>query len=250
MCPNGQGYIKLYRSLLFWEWYDDINVSRLFIHLLLKANYTVNKWQGLEIMRSELVTSVDQLSSATQLTKQQTRTALKKLKSTNEITIRSTNKFTIIRVQNYEKYQEEPKSVECMDNKQITNKQQTNNIPITTLKESKKLRKKEEERKNTKKEKWVCAQKILDQFNLRTNSSYRSKSNLVPILARLDEGYTEEELLIVCDFKAWEASKFDGFPDSDNPVGFPADHLNPGTLYRPSNFEKYLNNARKRMVAK
>jgi hypothetical protein len=36
-CPGG--YIKLYRSLLKWEWYDDSNVFRVFMHLLLTANY-------------------------------------------------------------------------------------------------------------------------------------------------------------------------------------------------------------------
>ena len=30
----GSGYIKLYRSLLNWEWYDDINTKTVFLHLL------------------------------------------------------------------------------------------------------------------------------------------------------------------------------------------------------------------------
>ena len=32
------GYIKLYRSLLDWEWYDDTVTKCLFLHLLLTVN--------------------------------------------------------------------------------------------------------------------------------------------------------------------------------------------------------------------
>ena len=30
------GYIKLHRKIVDWEWYDDLPVFRLFIHLPLK----------------------------------------------------------------------------------------------------------------------------------------------------------------------------------------------------------------------
>ena len=41
-----EGWIKLHRQILDWEWYDDINVKVLFLHLLLTANYEDKKWQG------------------------------------------------------------------------------------------------------------------------------------------------------------------------------------------------------------
>lgn len=41
---NNGGYIKLYRQIVDWEWYDDIPTSRLFMHLLLKANYAEREW--------------------------------------------------------------------------------------------------------------------------------------------------------------------------------------------------------------
>ena len=31
------GYVRLYRDILFWQWYKNPNVFRLYIHLLLKA---------------------------------------------------------------------------------------------------------------------------------------------------------------------------------------------------------------------
>jgi len=50
------GFVKLYRSMLKWEWYDDINVKVLFLHLLLKANYEDKRWRGIEIKKGEIVT--------------------------------------------------------------------------------------------------------------------------------------------------------------------------------------------------
>ena len=43
------GYIKLHRKLLEWCWYDDDTVFRLFIHILLKANYRAVKWHDITI---------------------------------------------------------------------------------------------------------------------------------------------------------------------------------------------------------
>jgi hypothetical protein len=64
------------------------------------------------------------------------RTAIKKLKSTNEITSTSTNSFTHIKLQNWGIYQQDATDTS-------TNEQQTNNKPITTIEEGNKGRKKE-----------------------------------------------------------------------------------------------------------
>ena len=101
-----QGYIKLYRSLLDWEWYQDVNVKVLFIHLLMSVNYESKKWRGILIERGQLVTSLSNLSLETKLSVKQIRTALKKLKSTGEVVTHSASGFTKIYIQNFDKYQE------------------------------------------------------------------------------------------------------------------------------------------------
>ncbi len=126
-------YIKLFRSLLDWEWYDDINVSRLFIHLLLKANYKKRKWRWIEIDIWENLTSYPLLSQETGLSEMQIRTALKKLKATGEITHKKTNNYSIIKLNNYAKYNWDNRQ----DNTQITDKQQTDNRQITPKEERK-----------------------------------------------------------------------------------------------------------------
>lgn len=123
-----QGYIKLHRSLLDWEWYNDSVVKDVFLHLLLSANHKDNKYKGIEIKKGQLLTGRLKLASDLNLTEMQIRTALKKLKSTNEITIKTTSKYSIISIKNWDKYQQDNQQ----DNQQITNKQPTNNQQITT----------------------------------------------------------------------------------------------------------------------
>ena len=127
---ENNGFIVLSKKMLKWGWYQDNNTKVLFIHLLLIANWEEKKWQEIEIKRGQVVTSINHLAQQTNLTVQQVRTSLNKLISTNEITKTSTNKYTLITIKNYKKYQDYNKE----ENKRITNEQQTNNNQITTTK--------------------------------------------------------------------------------------------------------------------
>lgn len=132
-----EGFIKIHRKILDWEWYSDANVARLFFHCLFKVNYTTKKWQGVEIKQGSFITSYEKLASDLNLTIQQIRTALKKLKSTHEITYHSTANYSIISLNNWDDYN--PSNTQ--NNKQITNEQQTNNKRVTTTKKDKKDKK-------------------------------------------------------------------------------------------------------------
>jgi len=134
---NALGWVKLYRSLLDWEWYDDINTKVLFIHLLLKANHKERAYKGMLIKRGELVTGRIVLSAELGLTEQQIRTSLNKLKSTNEITIKTTNKNSVVSIVNYDLYQDienDQPTEQPTGNQRITNKQPTDNQQVTTNK--------------------------------------------------------------------------------------------------------------------
>ena len=127
------GWIKIHRKMLDWEWYSDINVFRLFTHLLLAVNHQDKRWRGQIVKAGEVITSLSKLAEQTGLTVQQVRTSINKLKSTRELTSKNTNKFTLISIVCWDEYQD----VNTPPNKQITNKQQTNNKQITTTKERK-----------------------------------------------------------------------------------------------------------------
>jgi hypothetical protein len=127
---NQQGWIKLHRSILDWEWYDEINTFKVFLHCLLRANHKEKKWRGQTIKAGSFITSYANLSVECKLSTQQVRTALNKLRDTKELAIKTTNKYTMITVCKYDSYQ----VLENQNNKQITNNQQTNNNQITTNK--------------------------------------------------------------------------------------------------------------------
>ena len=90
------GYLKLWRSIVTWQWYGDVHVTRLFIHLVMTCNYERRQWRGMTIEPGQLVTSIAQLTAETNLTTQQVRTALAKLASTHDIVDRSTKLGRVI----------------------------------------------------------------------------------------------------------------------------------------------------------
>ncbi len=120
-----EGWIKLFRQFTQWEWYSDVNASRIFLHLVLTANHKDSYWKNILIKRGQRLTSIEHLANEVNLTVQQVRTGLKKLISTNEITIKSTNKYSLITIEKYAFYQDTIDNDNKQDNKQ-TNK------PITT----------------------------------------------------------------------------------------------------------------------
>lgn len=117
-------FIKLNRKILKWRWYKNTNTKCLFIHLILIANIKDKNFENIKVKRGQLVTSIKSLSQQTDLTPQQIRTALNHLKSTNEITIETTSKYSIITINNYDEYQRTTRQLTI--EQQTTNKQSTN----------------------------------------------------------------------------------------------------------------------------
>lgn len=127
------GWIKIHRQILEWEWYDEPNTLRLFLHLLLKANHKTRSYRGVEIKEGQVMTGYDKLAKELSLSTQKIRTAINKLKLTNEITSVSTSQGTIIQIVKYKEYQ--------VVTSKLTDEQQTDNKRITTNKNVKKEKK-------------------------------------------------------------------------------------------------------------
>lgn len=101
------GWVKVYREFTEWEWYSNVNVSRVFFHLLLTANHKETKWQGQVILPGQKVTSYENLAAETNLSVKQVRVALDKLKASGTVAVKRTNRFSIISIVNWRKYQDE-----------------------------------------------------------------------------------------------------------------------------------------------
>ena len=129
---SGGHWIKLHRKISNWEWWDDVNTAHLFIHCLLRANFEDARWHGEVVKRGSFVTGREKLSKETGLTQQQVRTSLKKLQNTGEISVKSTNKYTVINICNYNDYQINDKHYQPTNNQQVTNNQPTNNQQVTS----------------------------------------------------------------------------------------------------------------------
>lgn len=128
------GFIKLHRKLQQWEWYNKSEMVHLFIHLLINANSEDGEWQKQPIKRGQLITGLHSLSEKTGISIRTIRTCLGRLKSTNELTIKSTNKFSVITICKYDDYN---------DNKKKTDKQ-IDSLPVTPTTTNKKLKNKED----------------------------------------------------------------------------------------------------------
>lgn len=127
------GYIKIHRKILEWGWYKEINTKILFIHMLLKANWRETNFKGTTVPRGSFVSSYPHLAEECDMTINELRTALKHLKSTGEVTVRTSNKYSVFTVNNYCKYQD----INSQDDIQSTGGTHSINSLLTTIKEKK-----------------------------------------------------------------------------------------------------------------
>lgn len=225
-----EGFIKLFRSMTSWEWYQDANTTRVFLHLLLKANWEDSRYRNHLVPRGSLVCGRKQLAQDLRISEQSIRTALIHLKSTNEITIKATNRFSIITIVNWEKYQvNENLSTNKTANK-LTNNQPSTNQQLTTYKEYKEyknIRREEEEGPS------INPEQVQDLFN-KTCIFFKpcmtiGKASL-PKIKELGQQYTLDEIREV--FERANKSRFlQGCNDRNWSATF-------DWIITPENFEK------------
>lgn len=101
------GYIKLHRRLLGWEWYDDPVTKILFIHLLLTVSIKDDRWHGADIPRGSRVASIPTLAKELGLSTKQIRTGLAHLEGTGSVARKKYPKFTVISIVCWDEYQGE-----------------------------------------------------------------------------------------------------------------------------------------------
>lgn len=92
------GWIKMWRSVLDWEHYDNINMRLLWFHILLKAEY-----DGENI--GTLQTSLSELSTACQMSKPQVRRCLTVLAESGQIEHWRSGNALMVKINNWKQYQ-------------------------------------------------------------------------------------------------------------------------------------------------
>lgn len=151
---SDEEFLKLFRKLIYWEWYKDVNTFKLFIHCLIMANWKDGNWKGMPYKRGQFYTSIEHLASETGLTIRQTRTALDHLQKTNEVTCKTTNKNTLITVVSFDKYQGE-RQTERQANRQTNDTQ-------NDKQNDKEATSKRQQNKNNKNNKNISEEKYIE----------------------------------------------------------------------------------------
>lgn len=95
------GWIGINRDIINYSIYKDHGAMRVLLHLLLTVNYSAVEWQSITIDRGETVTSLKRLSEELGMSKNTLLKSLSTLESAGEVSKRTTNKYTLIRVVNY-----------------------------------------------------------------------------------------------------------------------------------------------------
>lgn len=127
------GHIKIFRKMLDWEWFSDVNTFYVFMYCLLKANWKDKKWRGIDVKRGSFITSRAHLSKELHLSERAIRTALEHLESTNEVTKYATAKYTVITVVKYDDYQRNDQVKDQQTTSKPTNKRPSaDQVPTTT----------------------------------------------------------------------------------------------------------------------
>jgi hypothetical protein len=101
-----EGWIKMHRKMMSWEWYTDSETVHLLLHCILRANHEPKRWQGHEIKRGQFISGRKKLSIETGISEKGIRTRLERLQNGGELAIKTASKFSIITVCKYEEYQE------------------------------------------------------------------------------------------------------------------------------------------------
>lgn len=223
-----RGYIKLWRKSIDSAVFQNPDLWKLFCLCIMKANhgkafvFIDGVTNPIEIHPGQFVTGRFSLHKDFYPKKSKNNKSaltlwrwMKSLENMQILNIKTNNKYSIITVDKWHLYQSDMNTQ--MNNKRTTDEQQMNT------------------NKNNKKEKNDLyndqANAVLDYLNKKTNRSYRNTNgSLKHIYGRLGDGYTKEDCIRVIDIKMADQYFI------DNPK-----YLNPETLFRPTNFEKYIN---------
>lgn len=120
------GWIKLHRSLLDWEWWDNQNTTRLWLTILLSVNHEPKRWRGMLIGAGEMVTSYRKLARLSGLSVRSVRTSLADIVATHEVTCTSTHKCTIIKVVKWAQFQGADSQTDTLTDTGVVSKTTTN----------------------------------------------------------------------------------------------------------------------------
>ena len=135
------GYIKLFRSLMEKGYYTDSQFVHLWVHLLMKASYYEKEFLFNDKIHNlkpgQFITGRHILVKETGINRSKLERILKCFESEHQIEQQTTNKFRVISIVNWERYQ----SSEHQDEQPVSSQQAASEQPVSTIKKVKKVKK-------------------------------------------------------------------------------------------------------------
>ena len=224
-----RGYIKLWRKIFDSGIQKEPATFTLWIWILCNVTRQPLKYiargQQINLEPGELIVGRKRLSEELMISEQSIRTCLEHLKSWGNLTIRSTNRFSILKVINWELYQEQGTHINQQINQEVTSNQPASNH---------KTRSKEE------KNKYIDPQvyEIISYLNQSAGKNFHfNGANARFVSARLKDGATVEQCKAVIDSKVkeWIGTDYEKY-------------IRPETLFNERKFEGYVNSISKSTI--
>ncbi|EFA25810.1 conserved phage C-terminal domain-containing protein [Pediococcus acidilactici] len=224
-----QGWISLYRKIQNSFVWTNSDQLKLWLLILMKANHSENKFlfngEEISVTSGQMVTGAHILASEFNegvprdkaVTWRTLWRWIKKFENAEMLTIKSTTKYSVITVNNWSEYQEHDKPV--------TKQRQATDNPMTTNNND----------NNEDKEPHVDYAALISYLNEKSGRAFHNtEANRKLIKARLNDGFTKKDFKLVIDYKSteWKDNK-----DMQK-------YLRPNTLFAPSHFDDYLNEAK------
>lgn len=221
-----EGWIKLYRSIRSnWLWENgNERYAKWWMDILLMVNHKPRKMMDktnrlVMIETGMTLTSERKLSAKWEVNRRTVHNFLNLLEEEKMISLkRMQNKYTTLKVNNYGNYQS------------FSSESEPRNAPHNTPRNTHEQELKELKNKDSE----LDFKEFFDYLNKVTGRSFKNiQSNQKLVAARLNAGYTKMDLKMVIDYKTAERKGTDY-----------EKYLQPSTLFRPSKFDEYLNQAK------
>lgn len=99
------GYIKIHRRLLDWEYYNDPSIKAVWLHLLLTASRKPWQYGNIKVPSGSVVSTMQEIARECGVTERQARRAIDKLRETGEITAHRGKYKLVISIGKWKDYQ-------------------------------------------------------------------------------------------------------------------------------------------------
>ena len=178
-----------------WCWLSDKNIYYAFTRMLFKANYESKQWRDIVVGRGQLVCGVESYAAELGFSTQSFRTILKNLKKTGDIELKSTNKYTVVTICDYDSWvcfnSSNNTETNKQTNNQLTNNQQTTNNNIINKEINNKKNKDATASLQLEFEEPEIKSKVsdfdFDAFLDYFNKTLKANNSIIPSLRKIDE---------------------------------------------------------------